>query len=116
MTKIRGFIILLIFLLATTPAAAAAQSSSYAEALNHLGLFSGTENGYELSRVPTRAESLVMMLRLWGKEKEVLKSTYKSPFTDTGWESRYVSYAYTKGVVNGIDEYHFGGNRLISLE
>ncbi|MEK4853679.1 clostripain-related cysteine peptidase [Paenibacillus sp. FSL H7-0756] len=115
MTKIRGFIIFLVFLLATTPSSAAAQSSSYAEALNHLGLFSGTENGYELSRVPTRAEALVMMLRLWGKEKEVLKSTYNSPFTDTGWESRYVSYAYTKGVVNGIDEFRFGGNRPISL-
>ncbi|MEK5034415.1 clostripain-related cysteine peptidase [Paenibacillus sp. FSL R7-0302] len=115
MTKIRGFIIFLIFLLAITPSTAAAQSSSYAEALNRLGLFSGTENGYELSRVPTRAEALVMMLRLWGKEKEVLKSTYKSPFTDTGWESRYVSYAYTKGVVNGIDEFRFGGNRPVSL-
>ncbi|MFC6653088.1 clostripain-related cysteine peptidase [Paenibacillus rhizoplanae] len=115
MTKTRGFIIFLIFLLATTPSAAAAQSSSYAEALNHLGLFSGTENGYELSRVPTRAESLVMMLRLWGKEEEALKSTYKNPFNDTGWESRYVSYAYAKGVVNGINEYRFGGNRPISL-
>lgn len=115
MTKIRGFIIFLAFLLAITPSTAAAQSSSYAEALNRLGLFSGTENGYELSRVPTRAESLVMMLRLWGKEKEALKSTYKDPFTDTGWESRYVSYAYTKGVVNGMDEFRFGGNRPISL-
>ncbi|MEK3762429.1 clostripain-related cysteine peptidase [Paenibacillus sp. FSL P4-0338] len=117
MTKIRGFIIFLVFFLAITPSssAAAAQSSSYAEALNHLGLFSGTENGYELLRVPTRAEALVMMLRLWGKEKEVLKSTYNSPFTDTGWESRYVSYAYTKGVVNGMDEFRFGGNRPISL-
>ncbi|WP_339312970.1 clostripain-related cysteine peptidase [Paenibacillus sp. FSL M7-0896] len=116
MGKIRGFIIFLIFLLATTPsAAAAAQSSNYAEGLNHLGLFSGTEHGYELSRVPTRAESLVMMLRLWGKEEEALNSIYKNPFTDTGWEGRYVSYAYTKGVVNGIDEFRFGGNRPISL-
>ncbi|MFD1909434.1 hypothetical protein ACFSQ7_43985 [Paenibacillus rhizoplanae] len=77
MTKKPEVLSFLIFLLATTPSAAAAQSSSYAEALNHLGLFSGTENGYELSRVPTRAESLVMMLRLWGKEEEALKSTYK---------------------------------------
>ncbi|WP_246096571.1 clostripain-related cysteine peptidase [Paenibacillus sinopodophylli] len=114
MKKIRSLILFLIFLLATTPTAAA-QSSSYAEALNHLGLFSGTGNGYELSRVPTRAESLVMMLRLWGKEEEILKSTYKNPFNDTSWESRYVSYAYTKGVVNGINEYSFGGNRPTSL-
>ncbi|WNS41217.1 clostripain-related cysteine peptidase [Paenibacillus sp. MMS20-IR301] len=114
MKNIRSLIILLIFLLAAAPSAAA-QSSNYAEGLNHLGLFSGTENGYELSRVPTRAESLVMMLRLWGKEDEALKSTYKNPFKDTGWESRYVSYAYAKGVVNGINEYSFGGNRPTSL-
>jgi hypothetical protein len=114
MKNVRSLIILLIFLFTATPSAAA-QGSGYAEALNHLGLFSGTENGYELSRVPTRAESLVMMLRLWGKEEELLKSTYKNPFHDTGWESPYVSYAYTMGVVNGMNEYHFGGDRPTSL-
>ncbi|MGO4545857.1 S-layer homology domain-containing protein [Paenibacillus sp. 2TAB23] len=114
MKNIRSLIIFLILLLATTPTAAA-QSSSYAEGLNRLGLFSGTGNGYELLRVPTRAEALVMMLRLWGKEEEIKKNTYKNPFNDTGWESPYVSYAYTKGVVNGINEYSFGGNRPTSL-
>ncbi|WP_139992715.1 clostripain-related cysteine peptidase [Paenibacillus paridis] len=114
MKNTRNLIIFLIVLLAITPSAAA-QSSSYAEGLNHLGMFNGTGNGYELKRVPTRAESLVMMLRLWGKEEEILKSTYKNPFHDTGWESRYVSYAYTKGVVNGINEFSFGGNRPTSL-
>ncbi|MFD2875419.1 S-layer homology domain-containing protein [Paenibacillus rhizoplanae] len=43
------------------------------------------------------------------------KHLQKNPFNDTGWESRYVSYAYAKGVVNGINEYRFGGNRPISL-
>ncbi len=114
MKNVRSLILFLIFLFAAAPLAAA-QGSSYAEALNHLGLFSGTENGYELSRVPTRAESLVMMLRLWGKEEESLKSAYNNPFTDTGWESSYVSYAYTMGVVNGINEDSFGGNRPTSL-
>ncbi|WP_157643555.1 clostripain-related cysteine peptidase [Paenibacillus camerounensis] len=114
MKYIRSLIIFVVFFVAITPSAAA-QSSNYAEGLNRLGLFSGTGNGYELSRVPTRAESLVMMLRLWGKEDEVLTSTYKNPFKDTGWESRYVSYAYAKGVVNGIDEYSFGGNRPATL-
>jgi len=114
MKHIRSLIIFLIFLLATTPSAAA-QNSSYAEALNHLGLFNGTENGYELSRVPTRAEALVMMLRLWGKEEEIQKNTYKNPFHDTGWESSYVSFAYTNGIVNGINEHSFGGNQPTSL-
>ncbi|MFD0960899.1 clostripain-related cysteine peptidase [Paenibacillus chungangensis] len=118
MKNIRTVIIFLIFLLAITPSAAAqnsAQNSSYAEALNHLGLFNGTGNGYELSRVPTRAEALVMMLRLWGKEEEILKNTYKDPFHDTGWESPYVSFAYTNGIVNGMNEHRFGGNQQTSL-
>jgi hypothetical protein len=108
-------IISLFILLATTPSAAA-QSSSYADGLNRLGLFSGSENGYELSRVPTRAEALVMMLRLWGKEKDVLKNTYKNPFNDTSWESPYVSYAYNNGLVNGVNEHRFGGSQPTSLK
>lgn len=115
MKNIRSVIIFLIFLLAITPTAVA-QNSSYAEALNHLGLFKGTGNGYELSRVPTRAEALVMMLRLWGKEGDIQKNTYKNPFKDTDWESSYVSFAYTNGIVNGINEHSFGGKQPISLK
>lgn len=116
MKNFRSLIILLIFFVATTPsAAAAAQSSSYAEALDHLGLFSGTEKGYELSRVPTRAEALVMMLRLWGKEEDVQNNTYTNPFQDTSWESSYVSYAHANGIVNGISEHRYGGNQSASL-
>lgn len=114
MKYIRMAIFLLLLLFAAPPLAGA-QGSSDAEALNRLGLFSGTENGYELSRVPTRAESLVMMLRLWGKEEELLKGTYTNPFLDTGWESPYVSYASAQGVVNGINENHFGGEQPTSL-
>lgn len=114
MKNVRSLIIFLFFFLAVTPLAAA-QSSNYAEALNRLGLFSGTENGYELSRVPTRAEALVMMLRLWGKEADVLKNTYNNPFDDTSWESSYVSYAYANGLVNGVNEHRFGGNQPTSL-
>lgn len=79
MKIIRGLILFLIFLLAATPTVAA-QNSSYAEALNHLELFSGTGKGNELSRVPTRAEALVMMLRLWGKEDEIQKKHIKIHF------------------------------------
>lgn len=113
---------LLIILLTTTALASVSVATSppapnerYAEALNHLGLFNGTENGYELSRVPTRAEALVMMLRLLGKEEEIKQNTYTHPFTDTGWESPYVEFAYANGIVNGIDDHRFGGNQVISL-
>lgn len=115
MRNIRSLIILLFLFLATT-SSASAQDTSHADALNHLGLFNGTENGYELSRVPTRAEALVMMLRLWGKEEDVQKNTNKNPFKDTGWERSYVSFAYANGIVNGISEHRFGGNQPSSLK
>lgn len=114
MKNVRVVVLFSLFLFALTPSAAA-HNASYAEALNRLGLFSGTGNGYELSRVPTRAEALVMMLRLWGKEGDALKDTYTNPFHDTTWESPYVSFAYSKGLVNGMNEHRFGGNQSTSL-
>ncbi|MHA7967617.1 clostripain-related cysteine peptidase [Paenibacillus sp. CAU 1782] len=114
MKNVLSLILFLFILLAITPSAAA-QNASYAEGLNRLGLFGGTGNGYELSRVPTRAESLVMMLRLWGKEEDILNNTHKNPFNDTTWESSYVSFAYANGIVNGMSEHRFGGNQPTSL-
>ncbi|MHA6480567.1 clostripain-related cysteine peptidase [Paenibacillus sp. strain BS8-2] len=114
MKNVRIAVLFSFFLFAITPSAAA-QNASYAEALNRLGLFGGTGNGYELSKVPTRAEALVMMLRLWGKEEDALKNTYKNPFNDTTWESPYVSYAYSNSLVNGMTEHRFGGNQPTSL-
>jgi len=114
MKRLRGVILVLILLLAITPSVSA-QSTNYADGLNRLGLFNGTGNGYELSRVPTRAEALVMMLRLWGKEEEVKKNSYSHPFQDTSWESSYVAFAHANGIVNGIDEQHFGGNQQTTL-
>lgn len=115
MKNVRIVVLFSFLLFALTPSAAA-QSSNYAEALNRLGLFSGTGNGYELSRVPTRAEALVMMLRLWGREGDALKESYKNPFNDTSWESPYVSYAYSNGLVKGVNEHRFGGNQPTSLK
>ena len=114
MKRLRGVILVLILLLAITPSVSA-QSSNYAEGLNRLGLFNGTGNGYELSRVPTRAEALVMMLRLWGKEDEIKKNSYSHPFRDTSWESSYVGFAHANAIVNGIDEQHFGGSQQATL-
>ena len=94
----------------------AEDSSPYAQALNMLGIFSGTSNGFELERVPTRAEALVMMIRLIGKEQEALSFSYPHPFSDTGWEAPYVSYGYSHSMVRGISENSFGGGQNVSLE
>lgn len=80
-----------------------------ADVLNTLGLFKGTENGYELDKPLTRMEALIMLIRLSGNELDALYSLdeYKTPFTDTpDWEKadKYLGYAYEKGLTKGISD------------
>jgi Clostripain family. len=83
-------------------------NGKYAQALNDLGLFQGTEVGYELDREPSRAEALVMLLRLLGCEKEAAESNFSHPFLDTGWADKYVGYAYKNRLTSGKSETLFG--------
>ena len=57
---------LVIFISLSGNTCFASYEEEAADALNSLGLFSGSEAGYELERTPTRAEALVMLLRLTG--------------------------------------------------
>lgn len=50
--------------------ASAADFTSSADVLKDLGLFQGSEAGYDLDRAPDRAEAATMMVRLLGKEAE----------------------------------------------
>lgn len=96
----------------TVPAAAAdaetAQQS--AELLYNLGLFRGTGTNrdgspmFDLNRAPTRAEAIVMLVRLLGKENEASGKGWATPFKDVpAWAQPYVGYAYANGLTNGSD-------------
>lgn len=85
-----------------TASAFAANYTNCADSLHEMGLFQGTQNGYDLDRTPTRAEAAVMLVRLLGKEAEAKALTYTAPFTDLkGWEKPYVQYLYSNGLANG---------------
>lgn len=78
---------------------------SLADALSQMGLFRGMTTGYELEGGTTRAQGLVMFLRLLGLEEEALKCSDAVPFTDvpaTHWAHPYVSYAYGNGLTTGV--------------
>ena len=60
--------ILLIFASCTFPVSAAGLYEEQADILNQLGLFRGTDNGYQLEKNFTRAEGATMLVRLLGKE------------------------------------------------
>lgn len=91
-----------------TASAFAANYTNCADSLHEMGLFQGTQNGYDLDRTPTRAEAAVMLVRLLGKEAEAKALPYTAPFTDLkGWEKPYVQYLYSNGLANGTNRTTF---------
>ena len=88
-------------------------------ALRELGLFRGNGssigNGFDLHVAPTRAEALVMFIRILGEENDALACTYKHPFTDVpAWLDRYVAWAWYNGYTNGIGNNKFGSTLTVS--
>ena len=88
-----------------------------ADALNAIGLFSGTgvdANGnpqYELERQPTRQEAITMLVKLVGGTEESSKGGWKTPFTDVDdWAKNWVGYAYAKGLTAGTSATTFGAS------
>ena len=53
-----------------------------AEMLKALGLFIGTNNGFELHRHLTRTEAAALIVRFMGEEKNALAQINKHPFKD----------------------------------
>lgn len=89
-------------------------------ALRELGLFrgsgSGIGEGFDLHLAPTRAEALVMFIRMLGEEDEALACTYEHPFTDVPkWLDRYAAWAWHHGYSNGIGNNQFGAASPVSV-
>ncbi|MCL1828776.1 MAG: hypothetical protein FWG32_04685 [Oscillospiraceae bacterium] len=94
----------------TVGAADKTAAETAAESLRSLGLFRGTSSDpndpqFELDRIPTRAEGIVMLIRLMGVEAEALSGEYPCPFEDVpAWAADYVGYAYAMGWTKGVSE------------
>lgn len=92
-----------------------AESTTRAEHLNRLGLFKGTENGFELDNTPSRVQGFVMLIRLLGKEKEATSGTWSHPFTDVeAWSDKYVGYSYEKGLSKGTSANKFSPDDVLT--
>lgn len=84
------------------------KSMENANALNKLGLFKGTNAGYQLEQTPSRIQGLVMLIRLLGEEESALASSAAHSFTDVpAWADRYVAYAIEKGYTKGTTAQSF---------
>lgn len=92
--------------------AATKQDTAYADSLYQLGVFYGTDQGYDLDRAPTRAESTAMLVRMLGAEDQSRQLENASiPFSDVPqWALGYAAYAYENGLVAGISDTRFGAS------
>lgn len=94
--------VLAALLLAAPACAASAREEEAAQALHGLGLFLGTDKGFELALAPRRSEALIIMIRLLGEEAEALSAAGDAPFADTpAWFAPYAAYAYGAGLAQG---------------
>ena len=116
-----GKMIALILILALTipMSAFADDNTQYADTLYELGLFKGTDNGYELEKTFTREEAATVLVRLLGEEKNVALKTYPTLFTDVEsdrWSFPYVMYCYENEITRGTGEDTFSPVQEISAE
>ena len=99
--------------LAVPSYAAEEGNSDRAEALRSLGLFLGSDNGFELDRIATRVESAVMVVRMLGREDAAKSENSPHPFSDVpDWASAYVGYLYKNNITKGISESLFGASYM----
>ncbi len=79
-----------------------------ADALNELGLFLGTGNGYELEKGLSRAEGVTLLVRMIGKEETAKNNVFENDFTDVPeWAAGYIGYAFENSITNGTGETTF---------
>lgn len=69
-----------------------------------MGLFKGTDKGYELEKVLTREESATILVRLLGEEKNINADDFDEVFTDVDknrWSYANVMYCYENNITKG---------------
>lgn len=90
-------------------------NEDYANKLRDLGIFQGSDRGYELDRQPTRLEGLVIMLRLMGEEDNAKQFVIQEErFKDLPeWGKPYVYYAFAKGITKGVSQNTFAPNSVL---
>lgn len=122
--RIISIILIIIVVFSLTTMALAADTATVtvkttldrANALKDLGIITGIA-GFDLTKSLTKTETVVIYLRLLGKDSEAQKSICKNPFKDVPtWASKYIAYAYNKGYTSGTAKTTFGSNNPVTPE
>ncbi|MCK9479613.1 MAG: S-layer homology domain-containing protein [Firmicutes bacterium] len=110
--------LILVFIIGASPIFAASNTDK-ADILYNLGLFKGTDEGYELTATFTRVQAAVMIVRFLGLEDEVLSSNFATVFDDVAndnWGIQYVMYCYDNGITKGTGDREYSPENPISGE
>lgn len=117
--KTGGKILCFLLMLLMCIPAYGAEHTKYADKLFEIGLFAGTDEGYELDKPLTRAQSATMVVRLMGAEKEAVTASYDEVFDDVPsdhWAFPYVMYCYQNEITQGTRADEFAPEKDISAE
>lgn len=90
-----------------------------AYSLNSLGLFRGSDRGYELERMPYRSEAAVMLVRLMGLEEDALTMGPQlvCPYDDVNDFYRpYIAYLADRGLTRGTSDTTFSPQLHINIQ
>ncbi len=109
---------LLVLLIAVTcPAYGLTQATHTDSAfdLYELGVFTGSEKGFELEREPTRLEGLIILIKLLGEDSAVREyADTRSVFSDVPqWGISWTNYAYNNGLASGIGNGKYGADQAL---
>ncbi|MBK5245677.1 MAG: hypothetical protein JJE49_00230 [Peptostreptococcaceae bacterium] len=122
LNKIFSILLIGILILTSTPFIYGAYSPTYSNdayssiysndaiRLNRLGLFLGTDNGFELDKPCNRLQGAVMFIRLVGEESIAIFEPKSSPFEDVTqtWAMPYIGQMYVQGYSNGTSSTTYG--------
>lgn len=90
---------------------------SEAKQLSLLGLFKGSDLGFELDRAATRVESAAILVRLLGAEQDALSSIQSHPFTDVpNWASPYVGKLVQLKLTTGKTAELYGAKEYVTAK
>jgi len=90
-------------------------TEAQAQMLHDLGLFQGTDEGFQLDKPMTRAQAAVMLVRLLGEEQTALSAKNTHPFTDVPpWADAYIGWLYQNGLTKGTSATTYGSSRRIT--
>lgn len=110
-------VILVVSIILITPVFA--DNVEKADTLYELGLFRGTDSGYDLDKTLTREQAVTILVRLLGEEDNVLNAEFDEKFIDvekSRWSYPYVMYCYENNITKGTGEDTFSPEDEVTAE